>query len=356
LAGFGLLVCTLLPPLAVPCAAVCNLSLGAVEVLVHLGQRIPGGHFWVAGPAGWWLAGWYGGLALLVAFPRLVPRLRWRLAALAAWSAVGFVVCFLGADRHALRCTFLSVGHGEAIVLELPSGQTLLYDVGRFSAPTSAAEAVSGYLWSRGIRRLDAVILSHGDVDHYNGLPGLLDRFSIGAVCVSPSMFDHDGAALQALHEAIDRAGVPIRQLAAGSRLPDSAAISLEILHPPRAGVPGRENANSLVLEVQYLGHRILLTGDLEPPGLDQVLDRPPSHCDILLVPHHGSTRSEPAALAAWSTPTWAVFSADGRWNLQPVEAIYAHTGGRPLCTAQTGAITFTLDGHGIDARTFVTP
>ena len=71
----------------------------------------------------------------------------------------------------------------------------------------------------------------------------------------------------------------------------------------------GSDNANSLVLMVQYLDHRILLTGDLESPGLDDVLAEQPIACDVLLVPHHGSRLGSPESLAAWSTPRWAVIS-----------------------------------------------
>ena len=65
------------------------------------------------------------------AFPRLRPPLRWRLALLGAWTAAGFIIPWWTTDRHGLRCTFLSVGHGESIVLELPDGRTVLYDAGR---------------------------------------------------------------------------------------------------------------------------------------------------------------------------------------------------------------------------------
>ena len=78
------------------------------------------------------------------------------------------------------------MGHGEAIVLELPGGRTVLYDAGRMAAPTACCRSVSGYLWSRGLTHIDAVVLSHADTDHYNAVPELLERFSVGTVYVSP--------------------------------------------------------------------------------------------------------------------------------------------------------------------------
>ena len=86
------------------------------------------------------------------------------------------------------------MGHGTCVVLETPDGQTLLYDAGSLGPPEFATESVAGYLWQRGIMRIDGIILSHADVDHYNAVPGLLERFRVGAVYVSPVMFDWYGA------------------------------------------------------------------------------------------------------------------------------------------------------------------
>jgi competence protein ComEC len=356
LGGFGLLVLgTLLPPLAPVCAVVCKLGLMTVDSLVSFARWFPWGHFWVPGPPDWWLWGFYGGLGLLAAFPRCRPPRRWCVAILAAWAGVGFSAAWLRADRQHLRCTFVHVGHGEAIVLELPSGKTLLYDAGEFGAPWAATQSVAGFLWSRGIMHLDFIVLSHADADHYNAIPGLLDRFSAGVVYVSPVMWEEEKSGVQFLRDAIHRAGVPIKEVWAGDRLPVGPGCTAEVLHPPKHGVSGTDNANSVTLLVEYCGHRILLTADLESPGLDDVLAEPPIHCDILLVPHHGSRRSNPQGLAAWSTPACAVVSGSHRWDIRPVVKVYEAQSGRGhvLHTADTGAVTATLGPKGVDVEPF---
>lgn len=68
----------------------------------------------------------------------------------------------------------------------------------------------------------------------------------------------------------------------------------IEVLHPPRRGVLGSDNANSIVLDIEYQGRRVLLTGDLETPGLDDLLAEAPLDTDVLLAPHHGSAFSDP--------------------------------------------------------------
>ncbi len=358
LGGFMLLVLgTLVPPLAAPCAWACGLGLHVTEWLVHLGQRCH--HFWVPGPPDWWLAGFYGGLALALALPRWRPPRRWCVAILAGWIAVGFSVSWLSRDRQHLRCTFLHVGHGEAIVIEMPNGRTLLYDVGQSGAPESATRATAGFLWSRGITHLDAVVLSHADSDHFNGLPGLLEKFSVGVVYVSPMMKDDPKPGVWALEEAIKQANVPIKLISAGDwleRRPEASSSepTIEVLHPPAHGIFIHDNASCVTLLVEYRGQRILLTGDLEPPGLDDVLAEQPIHCDIMLVPHHGSRRSEPRALAAWSKPQFAVISASHRWDVRPVANVYKAAGSRVLHTADTGAVLTSLGPEGVEVKTFV--
>jgi competence protein ComEC len=265
LSGFGVLVFgTLYPPLGHLCGWLCDASFRLLEGGVNLAHRCSWGHFWVPGPADWWLAGFYGGLGLLAAFPRIRPPRRWCVALLAGWTAIGFAAATWRHESGRLDCTFVAVGHGCAVVLELPSGQTMLYDAGQLGTPSFGVRTISEFLWDRGLTRLDAVVLSHPDVDHYNALPGLMEKFSVGAVYVSPVMFENDNQALAALRTAIDGRGVPIREVRSGDRLAGGEGCMIEMLHPPRRGVLGTTNANSIVLAVEYQGRRILLPGDLE--------------------------------------------------------------------------------------------
>ena len=242
-----------------------------------------------------------------------------------------------------LDCTFLSVGHGEAVVVELPGGRTLLYDAGRLGSPVAASRAVSGFLWSRGITHLDAVVLSHADLDHYNALPALVEQFTVGVIYVSPVMFDHPDRAITALRTAIEKSGVPLHEVWSGDRLRSGGDARIEVLHPPRRGVLGSDNANSIVLAIEFEGRRLLLTGDLEPPGLDDVMAEAPYDCDVLLAPHHGSAYSDPPGFADWSTPEWAVVSGGQRDRLEVTTTAYSSRGSRVLHTADSGAIHVSI-------------
>ena len=345
---------TLFPPLAPLCGGLCNGSFWLLQWMVTTARDLPANRFWVPGPPDWWLAGFYGTLGLLLAFPRFRPPRRWCLALLALWAAVGFGAAAFHRQPSRLHCTFLAMGHGCAVVLELPSGQTMLYDGGRLGSPDIAARTIAGVLWSHGIMRVDAIVLSHGDVDHYNALPGLLEKFSVGTIYVSPVMLRNDNPAMAALKAEIRSHGVPLREIWAGDRLAGGPQCSIEVLHPPSEEVGGSENANSVVLAVEYLGHRILLPGDLESPGLDELLAEEPIHCEVLLVPHHGSQRSNAPGLARWSTPNWVVISGSHRWDTRPIEAAYRAVGSRVLPTSDVGAVLVAIDAAGVHVKGFL--
>jgi competence protein ComEC len=200
-------------------------------------------------------------------------------------------------------------------------------------------------------------VVSHADIDHYNAVPGLLERFRVGTVYVSPVMFAGFGEAAtdgpRLLHEALRKAGVPIREIWAGDTFHIAPELSALVVHPPRTGVTGSDNANSVTLAVEYRGRRLFLPGDLESPGLDDVMSELPYDCDLLLAPHHGSRQSDPPGLAAWSQPEWVVISGSGGEEVDPVVATYRRTGAVVLQTPRHGTVRVSLRPEQVDVSTW---
>ena len=359
--GFGtLLTDILIPPLASPTAWVCDTNLWLTQSAVAAGSQWDHAFFYVAGPPLWWVLSFYGILATAFAFPNWRPPRRWCGALLLLWLAIGFAYPLIARGEvevmdqsPEVRCTFVSVGHGTGVVLEMPDGRTLLYDAGQLGSPDSGAQAIASYLWSRQITHLDAVILSHSDVDHYNAMPGLLKRFSVGMVYVSPVMFEDESGAVEALAEALDEAGVPHEIVFGGDRLAAGEDVAIEVLHPPADGVIGSDNANSIVLLIELAGRRILLPGDLESPGLDDVLAEEPIDVDIAMAPHHGSIRSSPAGFAAWCMPEYVIVSGGNSRAASPAIDAYRQSGAKVLHTADDGAVTVTLSRTGVEVDAY---
>jgi competence protein ComEC len=360
----GLVICTaafLLPPLAWCLGKLCGACLLFSEGLIERGSHVPGSYFYNPGPALWWVLMFYGVLGLFAVMPCWRVSLKTQATLAALWIAFGFGVSAWNNEPDGeLRCSFVAVGHGTCVVLELPSGQTLLYDAGSLGSPQGTTNTISNYLWSRGITYIDAIVISHADVDHYNALPGLLERFGVGVLYVSPLMFDPWATSGQLtapnfLKQTIDAAGVPLQEVWMNDRLRVAdERVNIEVLHPPQYGVPGRDNANSILLLIEFAGHRILLPGDLEPPGIGTVIAEPPLDVDILLAPHHGSSHSDPPGFADWCTPEWVVLS--GRYTADQTQVTttsYRTRGAEIFHTAENGAVEFTVGPGGIKCASY---
>ena len=98
-----------------------------------------------------------------------------------------------------------------------------------------------------------------------------------------------------------------------------------------------------MTLGVEYASRRILLPGDLESPGIDDVMAEAPYDCDVLLAPHHGSRRSDPPGFSAWSKPEWVVLSGGGGEQAAPVIHTYEAAGATVLVTDEVGAVDFNV-------------
>lgn len=364
--GFGVLfVSSLVPQLGAVCGQICDFNLWLIEYCIELAQFPPGNHFHAPPPPWWWVAVFYAVFLIGVLVPRFRGQRLWTAALLCGWAAIAWPLAthpqwdFTRQADQPLRCTFVAVGHGTCVLIETPEGRNLLYDAGKLGSPVGAVRPISAVLWSRGIQHLDAIVISHADSDHFNGIPELLQRYSVGVIYTSTRMFDDADRqpAVKELHAAILRADVPLKTLAAADKLRVGDAVRMEVLHPTALGVIGSDNANSLVLLIEFEGRKLLLPGDLESPGLEDLLAELPIDCDIVMAPHHGSNRSDPRGFANWSRPEHVVIS--GGRDVEDIDAIdavkrsYGQLGSAVYHTAERGSIRFEISGAKIVVQSF---
>lgn len=356
LSGLLAVVCaTVSDGLAYPAGEVCYAALWIMQRMIEVAANVAWGHFWLPGPPWWWVAAYY---ALLVGGFSLVGR-RHRAAIFVigsiAWCLIAWWLAVLPSQHRPqeLRATFLDVGHGTSVVLNLPDGRNLLYDCGSLGNQSYSSRGFHEPLWSQGITRLDAVILSHADADHYNALPGLLRRFRIAEVVVPTGMFDSSKVGLVPIREAISAANVPVREVSSESEFLDLASAdgerwtTIRVLHPPPLRVAGNDNANSLVLRIDFGGRSLILPGDLEPPGLEMVLNRPrPIAGGVLMSPHHGSLTVNSQAILDWARPRQVIVSGGSRAKRPEVAEALRVRGSEVFVTAELGAIRVTLPAN----------
>lgn len=270
----------------------------------------------------------------------------------------------MAARAQALTVHFLDVGQGDAAFIRSPTGRTVLIDGG----PPERAPQLLRRVQALTAEPLDLVILSHPHLDHLGGLPDVLDR--VGARRLLEPGFDHTTPQYAALLEQVQALGIELRVTDRSPAEPDKplviglgAGATLEVLWPRRPVLPfirdsrSDVNANSIVVRLSHLGHRVLFTGDAEPEAEARLLELGTDlRADVLKVGHHGSRHSSTAAFLDKVRPSLAVIScgADNRYG-HPTDATLkrlADVGARVLRTDLHGEVTVTIDASGIDVRT----
>ncbi len=253
--------------------------------------------------------------------------------------------------RDELTVTFLSVGHGDAAVVELPGGKTMVIDGGGFYGSFDTGRLVSDFLRYRKTTRIDYVLLSHAQRDHMGGLKTVVEEFR-------PREFWWNGTGEldEGLEEALGRANTRVIRLDATSGARVIEGVRFDFLHPERAGTGGDVNEQSLVVLIEYGQRRFLFTGDIGR-GTERRLLQEDIRADVLKVPHHGSRNSASSRFLERVNPLVAVISADAygrlphRDTLRRLEAIHTEV----FRTSTDGAITVTTDGRGLEVKTCLT-
>ncbi len=345
---------------AAPLAAGLSFCVGAIARLAELLAAVPWSHIYLPSPPGWAAAAFTAGIF----FWGLARRGGWAGGALAGiLAAAGGTALLLREPAPGLLT--LDVRHGLCSVLVTDDGKTVVYDCGAYGGRDPTPDVVAPALWSRGVSRIDVLVLSHPHADHASGVGSLLARFPVGAVCVAPG-FGGTPAGAEIL-AGVRRAGISVTGIPAGGELSvASAAWAFPVLHPPAgSGAAAPRSANDLSLVVRAVrrepcrslvltrfgpGEReeaaggplsLLWTGDLEEAGAEALLAAPPEalRARVLVIPHHGSPMGRTRDLARAVGATFALNSAKAGFASREVLAAYAEAGARVLETARDGAI-----------------
>ncbi|MDA0834359.1 MAG: ComEC/Rec2 family competence protein [Planctomycetota bacterium] len=336
----------LLPFTAVVFGTVLNWGIMGLLSIVEGASQVTAGHFFAHGPGLCWQLVFYGLLIQCIWSPITTIKRRWCGYAGGLWLIAGLTTGLWTQHDANLRCTFLSVGHGCAILIELPNGGRVLYDAGSLHDGRRAAHAVQSALWQASHPRLDLVLLSHTDVDHYNALPEIFRTTPVGTLACPRAFVDFSQAGVEDLCRVARELGIPIRFLERGDRLQIDPKVAIDVIHPDGQTNYASDNESSLVLAIEYAGRKILLTGDVADEGLGDLLATSPQRCDVMLSPHHGSPAANPPGLATWAQPRWVVVSHGHSKILQQLSEVYGPQT-EIVSTFHHGAVVVEIDRHG---------
>lgn len=277
----------------------------------------------------------------------LILSLHFRKSLLATWVLllVLSVAATAYQNWHAydLRITQIDVGQGDSILIQTRNNN-LLIDTGghRFiDTGTQVLIPVLRHLW---VRKLDAVIITHPDLDHDGGLPGLITHFPVGEI-ITGTRRD------QKLSEAIAYAGghgIPIREVRSPQKWTWPDATELHLMTPlasPEEMEKWDDNDTSLVLKITHGEFSALFTGDLPDTKEAMLIDTfgKQLKSDLLKVGHHGSKSSTSEFFLKTVAPRFAFIGVGEnnryRHPAKPVLSRLKSSGACILRTDEDGAI-----------------
>lgn len=314
MAGSGIYVVCM--PIAKILMKICGVILWIYKKGCNIAIRLPASRIVTGRPQLWQIAVYYVVLCMVLLLLWKKSN-RCKVLAAALLGMAVFVLGFRWGEDGKLMTTILDVGQGDGIFIKGPDGGTYLIDGGSSDVKKIGQYRIEPFLKSQGVSNLDYVIVTHGDSDHMNGIEELIDRKKIGVTIDTLVLPVQEvwGEELVALAERAKKEGIRVVVIAPGQEIMEEE-LTLTCLQPGEAE-EGLETGNetSMVMAVSYGEYDMLLTGDVEGKGEEELTDllkHKYKNCswEVLKVAHHGSKNSSSKEFLDVVKPRYAIISA----------------------------------------------
>ncbi len=267
------------------------------------------------------------------------------------------LVIFIPAGNCKYEIIFVDVGQGDCIHIRTPEGRNILIDGGGSPEGSSydvGKKVLLPYLLKNGVNQIDLAIISHLDADHYKGILSIMDDIKIQRTALYKGNCKLE--VMERILKTCEKNNSMITYLKKNDKINIQKEIFFKVLHPEENYQNETENNNSLVLLLDYQGHRILLTGDIEEAA-ESILVKGNNDLksEILKVPHHGSHSSSTEALIKKVKPEAAVISVGNNSFGHPAREVikrYQDQNIRVLRTDKNGAVLMDIQKRHIIINT----
>ena len=327
--------------------------------------ELPGAR-WIPGRPRFWQIACYYGVLLFYLWRKRKEKKEGRQTGkqvVRQLVTAGILLILLGIPkwkRGQMELTMLDVGQGDCFFFRDGNGKNYLIDGGSSSVDAVGRYRLEPFLKFRGVKRLDYVWVTHGDVDHLNAVEELLERRKYGVeiqYLIFPEQKYWDERLIK-LYNLAEEAGTKVRVMEMDTIFL-SGKLKMRCLWPGEGEPSENGNENSLVLHLQYGKITMLFTGDLENTGEELLTERIknlrkkgelPACYDLLKVGHHGSRNATGEELLEVIRPRVAFCSSgkENRYGHPHAETLerLAKWGVSLYNTKDRGAVSMYTDGR----------
>lgn len=272
----------------------------------------------------------------------------WKLITLLILLICVCIVFFFAfrSQNRPLKVAFLDIGQGDAVFIESPTGNQIIFDGG----PGSVLVSQVAKQMSLFDRNIDMIVVTNPDKDHFEGFIPLLSRYTVGAE-LEPGVKADENPIFRELHRVLTAQGIPTIEARTGQKIMLGGGAYVEVLFPDRDVADVSHNDGSLVARLVYGDTSVMLTGDTTKNIENYLVGTYGNSLksDILKVAHHGSDTSTSDVFVKAVSPDIAVISAGkgnsyGHPKKETLDTL-KNNKVETLVTMDEGTIVFESDG-----------